>query len=80
MIMPNLIGQNIAEATATLIASGVIQIPSWYQFEPWPVKVTWRNGTQGLVSAQSPAAGATVAFNTSINLTVGEPPTGVIYP
>lgn len=78
--MPNLIGQNLTEATASLMTAGIIEDPSWYQFEHWPISVQRSKNAPGVVSAQSPAAGTSVSFNVPITLTVGEPALATVYP
>ena len=86
--MPNIVGVNAQQATATLIAAGVIpndgvllgtQYPVVGYFSAWPVSVTWQRSESPAwtVTAQAPSAGAGVAFNSPVSITVAAPPFGV---
>ena len=86
--MPNVVGVNLQQATATLIAAGVIpndgvlpgtQYPVVGYFDKWPVAVNWQRSAYppGFVVAQSPAASSGVAFNSAVSLTLSAPPLGV---
>ena len=83
--MPDLVGLGWQEATAALILAGVTPdnglIPgSTYTnlgyFDNWPVAITWFKSASkpGIVTAQTPASAATVAFNAAVSLTVSNYP------
>jgi beta-lactam-binding protein with PASTA domain len=80
--MPNLIGMELSGTQDVLQASGVLNSNSIGYFGTWPITVTWKASAsvKGTVTAQSPSAGATVAVNPSIALTVSDLPVGVVYP
>jgi hypothetical protein len=84
--MPNCVGLGWQQATAALIQAGVTPdnglLPAGNfvalgYFDTWPVVITWQKTTAakpGIVTAQLPAAAATVAFRAAVNLTVSAPP------
>lgn len=76
MQMPNVIGQNYAEAVLNLTIAGVYVPAPAYAFEPNQITVAWQKvgGVGGIVQAQSPASGATVAAGAPITLTVSDFP------
>lgn len=91
--MPSVIGQNLGSAQASLITNGVLVPNSIGYFGMWPITVNWTpptvirpslDGTAKpsyyVVTAQTPAANATIAANGSVTLTVTSPFTGVAYP
>lgn len=91
--MPSVIGQNLGSAQTSLQTSGVLVPSAIGYFGTWPITVTWvqptvtRPALDGtakpsyyVVTAQTPAANATIAANGSVTLTVTSPFTGVAYP
>lgn len=80
--MPNLIGTQLSGTQAALQAASVLNLNSIGYFGTWPITVKWQPSasSKGAVTAQSPASGATVAVNPSINLTVSEFPLASVYP
>ena len=80
--MPNCVGVHYEEALSDMVSAGVRVLPLGY-FATDPVSITWAAGTTtkpNFVTAQSPASGTTVTANSSVVLTVAEPPMGVVYP
>lgn len=86
--MPNVVGTNWQQATSSLIQAGVVpdngSLPSgsYVQlgyFDRWPVTVTWIKSAArgGQVTAQTPAAAATVALGDPVTLTVSSMPFSV---
>ncbi len=91
--MPNVVGQNLGTAQASLQTSGVLDPSSIGYFGTWPITISWiqptvtRPSLDGtakpsyyVVTAQSPAAATTIAANGSVTLTVTSPFTSVAYP
>lgn len=80
--MPNLIGLELAAAEKALETAGILVPASLGYFSAWPITVTWIASTSPptVITAQSPAAAATVAANASVTLTASQPPISVAYP
>lgn len=91
--MPSVIGQNLGSAQTSLQTAKVLVPNSIGYFGTWPITVTWvpptttrpdLDGTEKpfyyVVTAQTPAANATIATNSSVTLTVTSPSGGVVYP
>jgi hypothetical protein len=79
--MPNLVGLELAQVQPSLQLSGVIDLQKLGYFATWPVAVKWQTGpAKGIVSAQIPLSGATVAVNVAIIVTVTGFPVGSVYP
>lgn len=80
--MPNVVGLQIPAAQLALQNAGVLAPASIGYFGTWPISITWRQqaGTPGVVTAQSPTNGATVAANAAVTLTATEYRLGVAYP
>ena len=88
-IMPNVVGTNVQQATATLIQAGIVpdngSLPTngYTQlgyFDRWPVSVTWVKSIAvkpGQVIAQTPTAASVVAFGAAVLLTVSSYPFSV---
>jgi len=77
--MPNVVGVEWPDALTAMVVAGVRQIPLGY-FQADPVTVVWRKSTTakpGFVTAQTPAAGATLAANAAATLTVSAYPVSV---
>lgn len=76
--MPNVVGVEFPEALSIMVAAGVRVVPLGY-FQADPVILTWAKSTTkpGFVTAQAPAAGATLAANGAANLTVSAYPVSV---
>ena len=81
--MPNVVGLVYPAALNALVAAGVRVLPLGY-FQADPVTLTWVQTTAaktGVVTAQSPASGATnIAANAAVTLTVANYVTSVAYP
>ena len=80
--MPNLVGLHYEAALAAMVTAGVRVLPLGY-FQTDPVSITWAANTgikPNFVTAQSPAPSTNVSANSAVNLTVAEPPIGVVYP
>lgn len=97
--MPNLVGLGVQQAVVTLIEADIIPndglVPTNDNppgtvgiFDPWPVAVKYAPGTpEGVVSAQSPIAGAPVVVTKTLTsgngyvapivLTVNAPALGI---
>lgn len=80
--MPNVVGLQIPAAQLALQNAGVLVPASIGYFGTWPITVRWLSqaGTPGVITAQSPANGVTVAANASVSLTATEYRVGVVYP
>lgn len=80
--MPNVIGFEYQEALQALQEAAVMVPNRWSIFAVTTVSVTWLPSSErsGTVIAQAPAAGAEVAENSPVELTVSEFATGVVYP
>lgn len=76
--MPNVVGVEYPEALSIMVAAGVRVVPLGY-FQADPVILIWAKSTAkpGFVTAQAPAAGATLAANGAANLTVAAYPVSV---
>lgn len=79
--MPSVVGRNLEDATALLEAAGVVNPNAVGYFGAWPITAQWVKspGPFFNVTAQSITAGATVAVNAPIVLSVIQPPVGVSY-
>lgn len=79
--MPSVVGRNLEDATALLEAAGVVNPNAVGYFGIWPITAQWVKapGPSFNVTAQSVTAGATVAVNAPIVLSVIQPPVGVSY-
>ena len=90
--MPNVVGMNVSQATATLIAAGIVPdnglLPTGNfvnlgYFDDWPVALTWIKQAgvpPGQVTAQSPGVGVILnnaPLNPPIALTVSNFPFSV---
>lgn len=80
--MPNVVGEEYQEALQAFEAAGVMVQNRWSIFAVTTVSVRWVPSSErsGTVLAQVPAPGAEVAENSSVELTVSEFATGVVYP
>ena len=79
--MPNVVGLNLEAATLSLENAGVVVLSSIGYFGTWPISVTWQKASPvNLVTAQSPAANATVTANSAVILTCNDPRLSIAYP
>lgn len=80
--MPNVLGQNYAEAVLTLTNADVYIPGPSYAFLPEQITVQWSTGTAGgLVLGQLPAPGVEVTSGIPITLTMSAfPMSAVIGP
>lgn len=76
--MPNLIGLQVQNALAYMVAAGVRSVPLGY-FQVDPVTMSWLKTPQvpGFVVQQSPLPGANMAVNAAAVLTVSSYAMGV---
>lgn len=83
LIMPNLVGRNLQDATAMLQAVGVLNPLTIGYFGIWPISAAWtprKSQPSGVVTAQSLAAGTSTTVNAPITLAVTDYPMSVNYP
>lgn len=80
--MPNVVGLIYEDAQTSLITAGVLVPGSIGYFGTWPITINWIKSTKAVffVTAQSPASTTTVTPNSSVTLTVSQPPFSVAYP
>lgn len=76
--MPNVIGLQVQNALAYMVAAGVRKLPLGY-FQVDPVTMSWfkTSGRPGYVLEQSPAFGTSMAPNAPVVLTISSYPMAV---
>ncbi len=79
--MPNVIGQELIPAQNAIQAAGIL-VPPLLVNIGWPITILWQKSASapGIVLAQNPIAGVTVAINGAMSLTCSEYPLGVASP
>lgn len=79
--MPDVVGLEYEAALASMVSAGVRVLPLGY-FQTDPVILVWGPSSvpPNVVTAQNPAATTPVVANSSVTLTVSNPPLGVAYP
>lgn len=79
--MPNCVGLEYEAALQAMVQAGVRVLPLGY-FQADPVSIAWVPSAvgPGVVTAQTPSAGANVAANSNVTLSCSQFPVGVAYP
>lgn len=80
--MPNVVGQELYTAQASLQTAGVLVPTSIGYFGTWPITALWQLSTQPIftVLTQSVAQGATILANAPVSLGVAQPKIAVAFP
>ena len=80
--MPNCVGLEYEAALLAMVNAGVRVIPlGYFQTDPVIIAFTDTTANPGVVTAQSPASGATnIVANSAVQLTCGIFPVSVAYP